>query len=842
MRGIHLNDIPVDLFVKYFTKDNTTTINYDPIIRQLLVNIYKFDIDLDGPFYYKSVFDFNHSKSEILRYFQDIKEFSEIDDIVEDTFFQESSSVGMIYYNDILELSIPYQYRLEKIDPPDNKEYHFITVTFKEDKTEILSILDSRNLEDLSISGILTFDPVNNRFEITYNNDVIAYLYENEEFIIYKEDPNGKIIYMNEFGNETTESSLESSLIRHNNAIRLGFNGIRDVESHINLNFNNKCLGLVDNRTSKGTETLYFAYYEKYERTLKYTRVDPTTIVDSYEVLYFDRALLKKIPISETYTETITNTFTSRLLDFSSLTRIKTTKRGDTYESILENGLVQPDKNINILADVYKDVVIFQNKTYNINYNNETRVIRGIGEIVSFDNSDYIKIPVIENSIIYQDPRNENSFITKQVEIRNNKKYININEKYYDVVDTLYPYILYPIKIEKVFVETYLGKITNVTVPKKKFKMGAISLASPAVFLSNEITPSVKYYIKDIYDSSIGIEIEEEYKRVNPSANYNFFEFLKYNHVYNNSGSILLENGKKIERSSAEEITTELSITTLKSLFSFNHFIENGYLQSRGAIVPDNVFKLAKNEMIKKMALEFIEKKYNDFLIIDSGLFDIDVLLKMRIYAESFQEILRNDYENFSKQKSSRKTIHNLSDVTPIIILSKTDDEDMPLIKDYQDYSPNLSELSLFERLLNYEKFPTNKSYREHELKRLQRKELYNDYDTPIKVLDDFNIPILYPTQYNYNMEEFKKIFISDLINNFYKFNNYTDVMKKGTTFINNEFTKNYKDFYKNKLSILADPAFPIDLGVSEKMVYSTEDSSLEDVIEKVLNSDWRVL
>ena len=66
MKGVHLNDIPVDLFMKYFNETNLSeSIDYEPIEETLTVYTYEFTVNTNT-YFYKSTFDFEYVKPEMV--------------------------------------------------------------------------------------------------------------------------------------------------------------------------------------------------------------------------------------------------------------------------------------------------------------------------------------------------------------------------------------------------------------------------------------------------------------------------------------------------------------------------------------------------------------------------------------------------------------------------------------------------------------------------------------------------------------------------------------------------------------------------------------------------------
>ena len=111
--------------------------------------------------------------------------------------------------------------------------------------------------------------------------------------------------------------------------------------------------------------------------------------------------------------------------------------------------------------------------------------------------------------------------------------------------------------------------------------------------------------------------------------------------------------------------------------------------------------------------------------------------------------------------------------------------------------------------------------------------------------MDDYRIIDLEPIRYQPSTDDFKKAIVSDLVNNFFDFNNYIDTITRNTIqlfFINDEYLKNFRLFYRDKIADL-DTTFILQNGVSEKEVYSIENLNETEIIERVFGpDDWSVI
>ena len=103
MRGLYLNDIPVNTFMEYFNKTNLQPLKFTPKYRDdIIVNEYTFTL-AGNTRYYKSMFPFPEISS-------DITEFFGAGVIVEGT--TEAQAINTMFYNPNIPFIYPYRYRV----------------------------------------------------------------------------------------------------------------------------------------------------------------------------------------------------------------------------------------------------------------------------------------------------------------------------------------------------------------------------------------------------------------------------------------------------------------------------------------------------------------------------------------------------------------------------------------------------------------------------------------------------------------------------------------------------------------------------------------------------------
>ena len=74
--------------------------------------------------------------------------------------------------------------------------------------------------------------------------------------------------------------------------------------------------------------------------------------------------------------------------------------------------------------------------------------------------------------------------------------------------------------------------------------------------------------------------------------------------------------------------------------------------------------------MASSLTGEFINKRLDNYLIVNSGLYDSNSLMKMRIFAEGLNNIILNDQYNL-KQTITRNSIFHVESLPRKIVIEK---------------------------------------------------------------------------------------------------------------------------------------------------------------------------
>ena len=332
----------------------------------------------------------------------------------------------------------------------------------------------------------------------------------------------------------------------------------------------------------------------------------------------------------------------------------------------------------------------------------------------------------------------------------------------------------------------------------------------------------------------------EIYEKVAPTGTlpYAPTEFLDNYHSYNSAGEITLPSERKVKIGAT--IPNVLAMNQFIENFRFGHYLVQGTFpgdntSSRGKLVPEHVFKDRKHAAIRSMMVSFMEKRYDNFLFKDSyNLFEDDILMKMRVYAEGYKKFLDNDTSLYNLG-SAKKHYISYEDVSPRIVTSKNEGQrESVLIKKYdtslQYVNEELQKENVFTRLRESNLFPNNTDRAKHLAEQSKRLQAYVDYDKTTKVFNDIDIFERVYTQNIPSTLDYKKIVLYNLMENFYTYNNYTG---------DDKYLQNYESYIEG----LEDTGYTLEVSdQTEKALYLKESLDETALLTKILQEDWKVL
>jgi hypothetical protein len=877
MQKVNINDVPLDLFFKYFEKDDLENKVLQPKLVDKLVTVYAYNFTVNSTNY--RFYTINNDSASVItdirRFFADIIPNIETATITLSLFStQQNQYIFQLKNQETgnIRLVLPYQYSFLY----NNGTYRDF-VEIDEEGGEI-------NLVDLRrpisggnffiIESDITLESPNSTYPFTVKDslgNVIGTLYNNEKFQTQKiETVSGqkKYVYIDPNGNETYNRLEKSNFLAHNNLLRVGFNGLLRPDDSLTFRFNPACIGIV-----KDTAGERLSFYETFTitKTIKKIPFNSTLEFQQDEI---DSLLKEELETLSRKTKTTVEIkkIVKDVANLSSLKRIKALATGleDTLSQF--NFLFKqtyPETSLSIGENIYVkefvEIAVFNNKRF--------RVFRPSNEVRNSDNNvigilsyDESNIPFIRFSNIFLVNGRERITLDTNVldvlyEGTSNPGYfyVNMNNRRYKLQGEGTNRFL-PIQCITEYEETgneYIGNLRgfkdngDIILGKYIFNASNIKIQDEfdlVGFTESRGTYSKKQRTQDIYDRSYCIEITEQIKKNTSSSSISLKEFLDYKHSKVESGQrFTLQNGIKVKRD--EAINSAIFVQSFKENFSeFNHYESLGFLQYRGNVVPGDVLTNMKKEALIEMSEEFVAKKFDNFFVVNPTSKGINTLTKMRVISDGFKNLIDRD-SRFDLDFVSTKSIikpnefkQNI-DTEELTGFIKSSDSDLEIEK--YDTSGQFVQAQLglnsFQKLIEYDRFPYNEKREKYYTELYRRFLAYRDKKNSIGVLEDIELSLEKDLTTLTARTEFREGMINNFINNFYEVNSYS--VLNGTKFL-----ENYNIFYKDKLDILS-PIYIYNILVetTEKKRYSKDyidSSTRRELVINILSKDknWRVV
>jgi hypothetical protein len=874
MNGIYLNDIPMDLFLEYFTKQDLAKRRLTPVLDNYSATVDLFTITIDGDeYYYKTSFtrNFTDDSAALLSITDDINDA--FNDIFEDgilsetyTFVRASQPSSQIYRNPLTGYVYPYKYRLETISVGN---YHFIELPSEVFPLTDVSLNDARTGTNIYGTTIVTIKENNGdyRIEETSTGNLLGYLKINDFFQTQKID-SGKYMFVDEFNNETSTEYVDSKFLKHNNIIRVGLNGLIDKKDLIYVSFNPSTIGILQEGT-KDKLTMF----EKFTKTTTYSI--PSTTPTSFNDDLLDSVLMAKV-ITDPVTEPMV--FTKDIIDFSKLPVVKTKigeYTGNSRKSKLLSNYygVSVNTGENVIIEEYKEKVVLRETDYElsstntINYNDTSVEI-----IVSPFLQAFAVIPVVkEADLKYYVNIYENGSFKRYYFVKNTgAPNFELSEKIDSAIYTMqlstpvyqHGYIKLPCKIKSYpnYDKQYFGTVSaysslnkEITILKYSPTPSNVPILLPDVMDVSSYTLVGGVYTRtifyrDILDRTLFLEVKEDIAKDSVSAVPEYAEFINYNHsTSSGSDQFIIRAGTKYEKTvyrTTDEISRPLDMDTFKANFSqFNHSVSNSYLSKRGNLVDSNVVYDIKRKLFGEMISEYASLNYTNFYAITNIVYSVNNTIKMRVFIDGLQNLLKNDPERLYPI-TRRKELLTYNDIdTSIVLRQNTDAPELEYIVG-RDYDVNigagyaqseLSKLNAFQKLIDYENFSSDEARKDYLLKKYVRDYSYNDKDTTVSAPDDMVGYNLAPPVNKIRRIDFKSNLIS-LLSGYYADFNSTPEDDKYTA-----------DYFKNIKSKIDNTPVNTSVNSNDKVYYKkvysgeyrgTNAAYEKELIKNILNKD----
>jgi hypothetical protein len=830
MNGIYLNDIPMDVFIKYFTKENLGVSNFPPVMVDKK-NVYTYTLTLDGEagFIHKSfIGDLAKAKNEIIYNFSDI-DVLEADDITGTVSFPE---LNFVYELD--QKMTPYQYRFEYNFDTVEETFKFITLpstTFPQSGI----IRDSRNNEPLSIDGTdigsvsISDQLEDGTYSVTLGSDIIGYIHENNKIQVHKKNASGEYLYYNGV-QETTESQSQGSFLKYKS---LRDSGLSILEKRNALIYSKISAGQVALINDGQTERLEF--FQTFNKLTSYEIVsNPDPIPTSYRKGIVDVSM-STTPKNETLN------INKTLLNISSLIQYNFKKVGDNLTRLYTSDVL-PQEGETIIANIYQDHVILKGRDIIINSNNTIAYYTAPGStpvqlIRSVQNNKFMRIPVKVNNTV--SVYNEQKGVFEDIQViksPTSPRFIlnrDIDGQNYEVqkpiTDYPYGYIDIIVSVKPLFFKTYIGNFsynsTTDIVTISNYVVDNTNISIQDNFGNLGYTGNTRIsYVQDVYDETLFLKTTETFSLtagtpvVSPTIN-----------------TVILNDFKKLF------VSTNISTLINRSVTELD-------LSDRGPLVPGGTIRKSKLSVIRKMVPEFLNNRYNDFYTVDNIAYDIDGTMKMRIYSDGLFEMLTSERLDPSNYKKRLEKI-SYKDIDDSLILADkeiyTSEEIYKTNKVYNSslvYSNvvnEMEELNSFQKLLDFENFPSDMSREDYLIKKNLRDLIYEDNESTITARDETLIPFVDNKRKRISKLYFKNILIDSLVNYFSDF---------GVNQTNEKYRDQYEKYYKDKMDNIATDinVDQTQKKISKKNVFIVDDydNTREDLLIKLVVSDnnWEVL
>ncbi len=291
MRGIHLNDVPLDIFLKYFNSDDLQDRLLEPKLIDDERDYYEYTVTVSG-------------EGDFTVYSHLTKDGNDADELVRQAFLElapiiagleesditlagisapvSTVSLGMMYVSQFRPGAIyPIRYSFEYAI--DGETIHFIAVDGSIDEISdvtSIEITDTRTGDNAIGSGVyvnLVLNSAESRYYVYDSSSslLLGYVYENTESKRQKLDSLSRPVFIDESGNETSMGFRGSRMLRHSSALRSSFFSGGSLFDPRELSFPAFLPGVVG-LYKQGTEA-ELIYHEKFLRSKSYEQITLTT-------------------------------------------------------------------------------------------------------------------------------------------------------------------------------------------------------------------------------------------------------------------------------------------------------------------------------------------------------------------------------------------------------------------------------------------------------------------------------------------------------------------------------------------------------------------------------------
>jgi hypothetical protein len=291
MKGIYLNDIPMDLFIKYFTKEDLQDGVRTPSLINDTRTFYRYEMTIagSGTFFLFSRFHYENDEESLLSELYG-NMLGKVPNLLETSITsanielldEDTIESGASYINERNFSLNVYAYNFKPLSQNLSSNYYigfrnygqtnyFLDAEFSPTtEYEIVDLRDNSNAISLNTAVNIISQPEQMRYAVIRSdssNELLGYLFKNERYRIQEQDAEGRFLFINDSGiGKTNDEFRKSNFLRHNSAIRKGFLNIVDPIDLVRLRFVPGVVGMY----KKGEEKK-LVFFQSFTRKKKYT-------------------------------------------------------------------------------------------------------------------------------------------------------------------------------------------------------------------------------------------------------------------------------------------------------------------------------------------------------------------------------------------------------------------------------------------------------------------------------------------------------------------------------------------------------------------------------------------
>jgi hypothetical protein len=409
MRGIYLNDIPVDLLLKYLSDQDLKSRNLSPKLSPIVRDYYEYSFEFSGDEYTMfSDLRLPEDEASLLdlaaRVISDKEPSASPEDIESLELVSETPSTGRLYsVGDALtpfSSIMPYRYRFVSVPSSSINWFASVSGSISSDISSLsgVDISDSRDGTLLVESGSLSPLASQSGYSVFTGSTLRGFIVENTSIPYQEVDDLGRPLFIDESGNDTTQPFRPSKIARHSAAIKNAFFSARSENlSDPRQAAIGKLLPGVIGFYKRGPERELF-YYEKIKRSFQYERVQLTGS-ESFVETRIAPYLVSGMPdVGDTFSEESPDYKFNTVLNLISTKRISA-KFFNQSTFVMEAAKQPLASQEPVFVDVFSESVSYKGASYPVTMvTGQRRITVGSDSLLvtrnSTDEFDALRLPV----------------------------------------------------------------------------------------------------------------------------------------------------------------------------------------------------------------------------------------------------------------------------------------------------------------------------------------------------------------------------------------------------------------------------------------------------------------